>query len=92
MDVPPHSVPQGIECASKAESQFCFASLNKSKDGLVQNILSRQVLTLPTHHARHVARAERYSPARVESCLEIPEAAPRPDPPCELLDLTIFAS
>ncbi len=36
---PLNSVPQGIEFASMAESQFWYASLNKSKDGLVQNIL-----------------------------------------------------
>ena len=48
-------------------------------------------VSLPTHHTRHVARAERRSPAWVESCLEIPETAPLPDPLPEILDLVAAA-
>lgn len=48
-------------------------------------------VSLPTHHTRYMARAERRSPAWVESCLEIPEAAPLPDPLREILDLIAAA-
>ena len=44
-------------------------------------------VSLPTHHTRHVARAEGRSPAYVESCLEIPQSGPLPDPLHEILDL-----
>ena len=48
-------------------------------------------VSLPTHHTRHVARSEGRSPAFVESCLEIPETAPLPDPLHEILDLVAAA-
>lgn len=44
-------------------------------------------VSLPTHHTRHVARAERRSEAYVASCLEIPETGPIPDPIPEIMDL-----
>ena len=48
-------------------------------------------VSLPTHHTRNVARAEGRSPAYVESCLEIPETGPPPDPLPEILDLVAAA-
>lgn len=48
-------------------------------------------LSLPTHHTRHVARAEGRSPAYVESCLAIPETGPIPDPIPEIMDLCASA-
>lgn len=44
-------------------------------------------ISLPTHHTRAIARAERRSPAYIESCLEIPERGPLPDPLPAILDL-----
>jgi hypothetical protein len=44
-------------------------------------------ISLPTHHTRHVARAEGRSPAFIETCLSIPEAGPMPDPIPEIMDL-----
>ena len=48
-------------------------------------------VSLPTHHTRHVARAEGRSPAYVESCLEIPQAGPLREPLPEILDLVAAA-
>jgi hypothetical protein len=44
-------------------------------------------VSLPTHHTRHVARAEGRSPAYIETCLGIPESGPMPDPIPEIMDL-----
>lgn len=44
-------------------------------------------ISLPTHHTRHVARAEGRSPAYIETCLAIPETGPMPDPIPEIMDL-----
>ncbi len=44
-------------------------------------------ISLPTHHTRNIARLEGRDPAYVESCLEIPERGPLPDPLPEILDL-----
>lgn len=44
-------------------------------------------ISLPTHHTRHVARAEGRSPAFIETCLAIPETGPMPDPIPEIMDL-----
>jgi hypothetical protein len=44
-------------------------------------------LSLPTHHTRHVAKAEGRSPAYIESCTYIPETGPIPDPIPAIMDL-----
>ncbi len=44
-------------------------------------------VSLPTHHTRAVARAERRDAAYVESCLAIPVRGPLPDPLPAILDL-----
>lgn len=44
-------------------------------------------VSLPTHHTRHVARAEGRSPAYIETCLAIPDSGPMPDPLPEIMDL-----
>ncbi|MBY0360588.1 MAG: hypothetical protein K2X45_01665 [Phreatobacter sp.] len=43
-------------------------------------------ISLPTHHTRHVARAEGRSPLYVEACFEVPETGPLPDPLPQILD------
>lgn len=47
-------------------------------------------VSLPTHHTRHVARAEGRSPAYQEACLAVP-AGKLPDPLPEILDLVAEA-
>jgi hypothetical protein len=44
-------------------------------------------VSLPTHHTRHVARAEGRSPLYVEACFEVPRIGAMPDPLPEILDL-----
>jgi hypothetical protein len=44
-------------------------------------------VSLPTHHTRAVARAEGRDAAYVESCLEIPERGPLPEPLPRILEL-----
>ena len=44
-------------------------------------------VSLPTHHTRVVARAEGRDPGYIESCLEIPERGPLPDPLPAILDI-----
>jgi len=44
-------------------------------------------ISLPTHHTRHIARAEGRSPAFIETCLAIPDSGPMPDPIAEIMDL-----
>jgi len=44
-------------------------------------------LSLPTHHTRHVATAERRSPAYIETCTHVPETGPIPEPIPAIMDL-----
>ncbi|MEO5786679.1 MAG: DUF6282 family protein [Casimicrobiaceae bacterium] len=44
-------------------------------------------VSLPTHHTRAVAMAERRDAAYIESCLTIPDHGPLPDVLAEILDL-----
>lgn len=44
-------------------------------------------ISLPTHHTRHVAKAEGRSPAYLETCLHVPEVGPIPDPVPAIMDL-----
>jgi hypothetical protein len=46
-------------------------------------------ISMPTHHTRHVARAEGRSPAYIEACFHIPLRGELPDPLPEILDLII---
>jgi hypothetical protein len=44
-------------------------------------------VSLPTHHTRHIARAEGRSPAYVEACFAVPARGDLPDPFPAILDL-----
>ncbi|GGK50964.1 DUF6282 family protein [Salinarimonas ramus] len=48
-------------------------------------------VSLPCHHTDFVARAERRSPAYLETTLRVPESGPLPDPLPEIVDLCIEA-
>jgi hypothetical protein len=44
-------------------------------------------VSMPTHHTRHVARAEGRSPTYVEAAFAVPESGPLPAPVLRILDL-----
>jgi hypothetical protein len=44
-------------------------------------------VSLPTHHTRHIARAEGRSPGYVDACFHVPASGPLPDAVRRILDL-----
>ncbi|MEM6381937.1 MAG: DUF6282 family protein [Pseudomonadota bacterium] len=44
-------------------------------------------ISLPTHHTRHVAKAEGRSRAYIDACFAVPESGPLPDAVLKILDL-----
>lgn len=48
-------------------------------------------VSLPTHHTRHIARAEGRSRAYIEACFAVPESGPLPAPLLQILDLVARA-
>lgn len=44
-------------------------------------------VSMPTHHTRHIARAEGRNPSYIEAAFAVPESRPLPKPVVEILDL-----